>query len=241
MRNAIALGVAAAALAAAGCSVARSEDGGPRVERDYQVGAFDRIELAGAYDTTVRTGSAPSVHAQGNQKAIDDLEVTVKDGVLVIQHKKRMGFGWSSHHRGKVTLTVTVPSLRGAELAGSGDINIDKVAGDSFEGAIAGSGNLKVDHLEVGKLKLEIAGSGNATAGSGRARTAEYGIAGSGGIDAKGIAVETASVSIAGSGDISAHASNTAAVSIMGSGDVELTGGAKCSVSKAGSGQARCS
>ena len=55
--------------------------------------------------------------------------------------------------------------MRGAELAGSGDIRIDRVAGDSFDGAIAGSGNLKVDHIEVGKLKLAIAGSGNATAG----------------------------------------------------------------------------
>ena len=239
MKRAIALGVAAATVAAAGCSAARSEDGGPRVERNYQVGSFDRIELAGAYDTNVRTGSAPSVRAQGNQKAIDNLEVAVKDGVLVVRHKKKMSWGW--HHDGKVTLTVTVPSLRGAELAGSGDINIDRVAGDSFNGTIAGSGNLKVDHIEVAKLKLEIAGSGNATAGSGRARSADYAIAGSGGIDAKGIAVDTASVSIAGSGDIDAQASNTASVSIMGSGNVELSGGAKCTVSKAGSGSARCS
>ena len=168
------------------------------------------------------------------------LEVEVKDGILVIRHKSRMGFSWGSGH-GKVTLDVTVPSLRGAELAGSGDINIDKVAGDSFNGAIAGSGNLKLAKVEVGKLKLSIAGSGNASAGSGRAKSAEYEIAGSGGIDAKGVAVETAAVSIAGSGDVAGQASTTASVDIMGSGNVEMTGGAKCTVSKAGSGSARCS
>ncbi len=241
MRRAIALGITAAALAASGCSEARSENGGgPTVERNFQVGSFDKIELAGAYDATVRTGSAPSVHARGNEKAIENLEVVVENNTLVIRHKRRSGFSWGSKG-GKVALTVTVPNLRGAELAGSGDIKVDRVAGDSFDGAIAGSGNLKVDRIEVGSLKLSIAGSGNAEVGSGRAKNAEYNIAGSGGINARGMTAETAAVSIAGSGDIEAHASSTASVSIMGSGDVELTGGAKCSVSKAGSGNARCS
>lgn len=239
MRRAIALGMMAAALAAAGCSAARSENGGPVVDRDYQVGGFDRIELAGSYDANVTTGGAPSVHARGNQKAIEDLTVEVRDGALVIEPKTKMSWGWG--HHGKVALTVTVPNLRAAELAGSGDIRINRVAGDSFAGSVAGSGNLQLGQVEVGSLKLEIAGSGNASAGSGRAKSADYSIAGSGGIDAKGVATETASVSIAGSGGVDAHASNTASVSIMGSGDVNMTGGAKCSVSKAGSGNARCS
>ena len=240
MRRAITLGITAAAVSAAGCSEARSENGGPTVERNYQVAGFDKIELAGAYDATVRTGSAPGVQARGNEKAIENLEVVVENNTLVIRHKKRTGFSWGSKGR-KVALTVTVPNLRGAELAGSGDIKVDRVAGDSFDGAIAGSGNLRVDRIEVGNLKLSIAGSGNAEVGSGRAKNAEYNIAGSGGINAKGMTAETAAVSIAGSGDIEAHASSTASVNIMGSGDVELTGGAKCSVSKAGSGNARCS
>jgi hypothetical protein len=240
MKRVIALTIAAATLAAAGCSEARSENPGPVVDRDFRVGGFDRIELAGAYDASVTTGGAPSVHARGNQKAIEDLTVEVKDGILTIRPKNKMNWGWSSR-RGKVTLTVSVPSLRAAELAGSGDVRINRVAGDSFAGSIAGSGNLKVDQVEVGSLKLQIDGSGNASAGSGRARSADYSIAGSGGIDTKGVQVETASVSIAGSGGVDAHASNSAAVSIMGSGDVNLTGGAKCSVSKAGSGNARCS
>ena len=85
MKRAIALGMAAAVMAAAGCTEARSENGGPVVDRNYQVGEFDRIELAGAYDATVRTGAAISVHARGNQKAIDNLEVVTEDGALVIR------------------------------------------------------------------------------------------------------------------------------------------------------------
>ena len=239
MRLSVLAGVAAATMVA-GCGSAHSEDGGPTVQRNYEVGNFDRIELAGAYDVTVKTGSAPSVHASGNEKAMERLVVEVKNGILTIYPKKRNGFSWSSGG-GHVALQVTVPSLRGAELAGSGDLRIDSVAGDQFAGGIAGSGNLTVDRLQVGELKIDIAGSGSAKASNGRVKKAEYDIAGSGGIDAAGVAAETASVSIAGSGDVMANASNSANVSIMGSGNVEVKGGAKCTVSKAGSGDVRCS
>jgi hypothetical protein len=243
MRQAIVAGLMATTVATSGCARGRAEDSGPTVERNYPVGAFDKIELAGAYDATVRTGTAPSVHAKGGENVLERLVVEVKDGALHIYPRKRSGFnwGWSHKHRSKVELTITVPSLRSAELAGSGGIRIDKISGDSFEGSVAGSGDLTVDQVEVGSLKLGIAGSGDAKAGAGKARTAEYEIAGSGGIDAKGVVAEDADISIAGSGGISVHATRAAKVSIAGSGDVDLTGGAKCTTSKIGSGDVRCS
>jgi hypothetical protein len=239
MRVTLLSGLAAAAVLA-GCGQAHSENGGPTVERDYSVGNFDRIDLAGAYDVTVRTGSDPSVHAKGNEKAVERLVVEVRDGILTIHPRKHNGFPWGFSNSGKVNLQITVPALRGAELAGAGDLRIDKVTGDRFTGSITGAGNLTVDQLEVGDLNIAIAGSGDAKASNGRAKKAEYEITGSGGIDAAGIATQTASVSIAGSGDVMAHASDSADVNIMGSGNVEVKGGAKCSVSKAGSGDVRC-
>lgn len=228
-----------AAAAAAGCSEARSQEAAPRIERNYQVGNFERLELAGSYDVTVRTGAAPSVHARGSERMIERLVVEVHGNTLRIHPEKRskMGFNWGSG--GKVTLTVTVPRLSAAELAGSGDIRVDRVTGDSFEGGVAGSGNLSIGEVQVGRLKMGISGSGSMQA-RGRASEAQYEIAGSGGIDAGQVDAETAAVSIAGSGDVSAHATRSARVDIAGSGDVEIKGGAKCTVSKAGSGQVRC-
>jgi hypothetical protein len=242
MRQAIAAGLIVAATAVAGCSRDRAEEPGAVTERNYKVGAFDKIELAGAYEATVRTGSGPTVHAKGGENILDQLIVEVEGNTLKVHPKERKGFhwGWGGKHNSKVELTITVPSLRGAELAGSGGIRIDKVAGDRFDGSVAGSGDLTVDQVEVGSLKLGIAGSGDAKAGAGKAKSVEYEIAGSGGIDAKGVVAEDAEVSIAGSGGVSAHATRTANVSIAGSGDVDLTGGAKCTTSKVGSGNVHC-
>ena len=238
MRGAMILGVMAAA-AAAGCSKAHSEDRGPAVDRSYSVGDFDRIELAGAYDTTVHTGAAPSVKAHGSQKVLDRLTVEVRNGVLVIEPKKDSGWHWGNH--GRVTLEVTVPSIRGAQLSGAGDIKIDNVKADSFEGGVAGAGDLTIEHAEVGTLKLGVAGAGSARVRSGKTGSAQYEIAGAGDIFADKVTAETASVSIAGAGGVKAHASKTATVSSMGAGDVDVTGGAKCSISKAGAGSVRCS
>jgi hypothetical protein len=242
MRTLISAAMVVAVAAASGCSEARSEDPGPTVSRNYQIGNFHEVDVGGPFDVDIRTGAKPSVSARGNQALIDRLVVEVKGDKLEIHPRQdhRWFGGWRGM-RGHGAVSITVPSLRAATLAGAGDMTIDKVQGERFEGQMAGSGDMRVGSVDVGELKLGIAGSGSAKAGNGKARSAEYEIAGSGGVDAGSVATEELKVSIAGSGSVKAHATRAADVDIMGSGAVDITGGAKCSVSKAGSGDVRCS
>jgi hypothetical protein len=242
MHKSIVAAVIAASAATAGCTYHRSEDGGPTVSRNYQVGNFQKLEVAGPYEVEVHTGGNPAVSARGGEKLLERTVVEVRGDKLVIRPQEHNGWfhmSWGSH--GKATFTVTVPQLDAATIAGSGDIKVDKVQGDAFEGTVAGSGDLAVGNLDVQTLKLSIAGSGGAKAAAGKAQSGEYSIGGSGDIDAAGIQTQQAKVSIAGSGSVKANAATTADVSIMGSGDVDVSGGAKCNVSKAGSGNVRCS
>jgi hypothetical protein len=242
MRKSLALAAVAACTALSGCGRVHAEDGGATVSRNYQVSNFQKIEVAGPYDVRVRTGANPSVSASGSEKLLGRTVVEVKGDKLLIRPEQSKGwfhFGWSTH--GHANFTVTVPQLSGATIAGSGDIKVDKVQGDRFEGTVAGSGGIDVAAMNVQTLKLAIAGSGSAKAGAGKAQSAEYEIAGSGDLDAGAVQTQQAKVSIAGSGSVKAHAASTADVSIMGSGDVDVSGGAKCNVSKAGSGNVRCS
>lgn len=241
MRKSMIAALAGSSAAVAGCQM-HGEDSGAMVSRNYQVGNFQQIEVAGPYEVQVRTGSNPSVSGRGSERLLDRTTVEVEGDKLVIHPQSRhnwFSFGWS--HHGKAQFTVTVPQLSGATIAGSGDINVDKVRGNGFEGSVAGSGGLTVNSLDVQQLKLSIAGSGGAKALSGKAQSAKYDIAGSGDIDARSVATQAAEVSIAGSGSVRANATGSAKVSIMGSGDVDVTGGAKCEISKAGSGDVRCS
>lgn len=233
--------IAAVTLLVGACHVgsqAENREPGPEVSRNYQVGAFDKVAVAGPYEVNVVSAGAPGVSAKGGSNLLDETEVVVENGTLKIRPKKRHGihFNW---HSGKAVFTVNTAVLRGASIAGSGEINVDKVAGD-FDGDVAGSGDLKLASVAGGKVKLSIAGSGGVDA-AGKADSVDLSIAGSGDIRAGGLAAKTADVSIAGSGNVAANASDTANVSIMGSGDVDISGGAKCKISKAGSGDVRCS
>lgn len=233
--------VACAALLAGACHFsadAEERDPGPQVSRNYQVGAFEKIAVAGPYEVNVVTGGQPGVSATGGENLLSETDVVVENGTLKIMPKKRKGVRWNWTNNGKAVFTVNASALRKAAIAGSGGINIDKVAGD-FEGDVAGSGDLRLASVAGGAVKLSIAGSGDVTA-AGKADSVDLSIAGSGDINAGGLATRAAEVSIAGSGSVSANASTTADVSIMGSGDVDITGGAKCNVSKHGSGNVRC-
>jgi hypothetical protein len=242
MRKSIVAAVAAASVATSACGHDRGEDAGPVISRNYQIGNFHEIEVAGPYDVDVRTGGNPGVSARGGQKLLERTIVEVRGDKLIIHPEEHHGwfhFGWGS--RGKANFTVTVPQLQGATIAGSGDIKVDHVTGNRFEGTVAGSGGLAVAAMDVQSLKLAVAGSGGVKAGAGKAQIAEYEIAGSGDVDAGAVQTQQAKVSIAGSGNVKAHSTGTADVSIMGSGDVDVSGGAKCTISKAGSGNVHCS
>jgi hypothetical protein len=232
--------IAAMTLLAGACHVgadAEERDPGSEVTRNYQVGAFDRIAVAGPYDVNVVSGGQGGISAKGGEHLLEETEVIVENGTLKIQPRKKKGIRWNWRN-GKAVFTVNAAALHGAAIAGSGGINVDKVAGD-FEGEVAGSGDLKIAQIAGGNVKFDVAGSGEVEA-AGKADSLSISIAGSGDINAGGLASRTASVSIAGSGNVRANASEDATVSIMGSGDVDISGGAKCKVSKAGSGNVRC-
>lgn len=231
--------LAAAAAMLAGCGVvhAESHDGGSGT-RSFDAHGFDRVSLRGSDNVVVRVGGAESVTATGPNAVLDRLEIKVVNGELRIGREKNWGWNWSGRQDPTV-ITVTVPRLRGASVAGSGDMKVDSVRAASFEGSVAGSGNLAIGTLQADAASLNIAGSGDASV-AGAAKSIDVSIAGSGNLDARGLKSERAKISIAGSGGVRTAVSGEADVSIIGSGDVDIAGTPRCRVTKMGSGDVRC-
>lgn len=236
MVAALPLAACGSAASSKGDAVAPSGSGG---ERSFAVADFDRVELAGADDIDVRVGSAFSVRAEGPADQLEKLDIR-KDGSTLWVGRKRENGGWSIQRGKGVTVHVTMPAIAAANLAGSGNLNVDRVTGDAFKGQLAGSGNLRLADLRAERVDVDLAGSGNVQAG-GQVGRLGISIAGSGDVDAAKLRAKSADISIAGSGNVAAEVSGDAKVSVMGSGDVTLTGGARCQSSKMGSGEIRCS
>ena len=100
-----------AVAAVTGCHAQSGNDGGATVSKNYSVGNFSAIEVAGPYDVEVRTGANPSVSARGSERLLERTVVEVNGDKLVIHTERNHSFfhwGWSSH--GQAKFTVTVPS-----------------------------------------------------------------------------------------------------------------------------------
>ena len=238
MRSALMLGTI---LALGACNITgnaqESDGGGGTARRDFQVGNFDQIAVAGAHDVIVTVGGAPSVRAEGDAKAIERLEIAVEGGKLKIGNKNHVSIGFSREK--PVKIHVTVPSLTGAMVAGSGDLRIDRVEGERFSAAVGGSGDIDIAAMKVAQAEFKVGGSGGIRA-AGTAADSQLAVAGSGDLHLEGLETRTAKVTLAGSGDVRTRAMETADVSIAGSGDVTVSGPAKCNVKKHGSGEVRC-
>ena len=211
---------------------------GAGTQRSYQVGAFDSISLAGHHNVVVTVGGAPSVRAEGDERELDDLEISTQGNSLRIGQRRNSNRSFG-HDREAVTVHVTLPALANVSIGGSGDMRIDTVQGRSFGANIGGSGNIEIASLRVEEARFAVAGSGNIRA-SGEAGTSNISVAGSGDVDLGNVQSRSAEVSVMGSGDVRVRASETANVSVMGSGDVAVIGQARCNVRKMGSGEVSC-
>lgn len=245
----IVLGLAAGAVAAGGAAAMLSafddDDGYERrpaiaqaAERDYTVAPFSEISTIGPQDLVITYGETQSITADGPAQSLDRLEVVVVDGELTIRPKDMPGFDdWGRF--GSTTFRITIPRLERVSLAGSGDITVDRVEGERFEGAVAGPGDLSIATLDVDRADLSVNGAGTLDV-AGSARQTRASIGGSGEVDGEHLTSATASVSIGGSGDVALRVDDRALISIAGSGNVDITGPATCSVSRMGSGAVSC-
>ncbi|MEG3124312.1 head GIN domain-containing protein [Sphingomonas sp. GB1N7] len=209
--------------------------------RTFAVSDFTGVTLRGSDDVDVRVGTGFSVRAEGPSEELDKLKIERDGDELKIGRIDKNGMGWigGNNSKAKVTVYVTMPRVAKANIAGSGNMTIDRVEGQAFDANTAGSGDLSIAALSVEKGTFDIAGSGGMKL-AGSVRALEVSIAGSGDVDAAGVKSDGAEVSIAGSGSVKADVTGAAKVSIVGSGDADLGKGAKCSVSKIGSGDANC-
>lgn len=212
---------------------------GTGTTRTFSVADFTGVDLRSSDDVDIRVGTGFSVRAEGPSEELDRLKIEKVGDTLRVGRIDGNSFHWGGGNHKGVKVYVTMPRIAEASIAGSGDMAVDRVDGQSFAGDSAGSGNLDVGALSVQSGKFSIAGSGDIKL-RGSATKLSVDIAGSGDVDAAGLTAEGADVSIAGSGSVRAAVKGPATVSVMGSGDVDLGPGAKCTTSKMGSGEVHC-
>lgn len=207
--------------------------------RSFAVSDFDRVELQGPDDAEVRIGDQFAVRAEGSPAILETLEIEVEEGRLEIGRQDDIDYR-DPRYRGSARIFVTMPVVRGAAVAGSGDMTVEAGEGEEFSAAIAGSGDLAIGTVTATTGSFAISGSGDLSA-AGTARDLETAIAGSGSMELADLRAETMRAAIQGSGEIDAYVTGRVEASFAGSGEVQARGGASCQSTSIGSGRLVCS
>ncbi len=176
------------------------------------VGSFSRINLAGSPDVEVAVGPETSVSVTTDDNILPIIETTVSGNTLSIDSRSNY------NSRIDVKVKITVPTLDGVSVSGSGDIHVTGLKASDIDAGVTGSGDVTLSGT-ADRLNAQITGSGDLRAGDLAAKYVRVTVTGSG--DATIRATEELDAGVTGSGDVH-YFGNPPKVrkSVTGSGDI---------------------
>lgn len=173
------------------------EGSGSKVTDMRDLKEFREISLSSDATVEVALGDEQSVELELDDNLVDIIETEVRSGRLTIKSNKnyRSNIG--------ILVRITVPKLEAVTVSGSGEVNVQNLEADRFEGRVTGSGEIRV---------------------KGTAKHVEAAVTGSGDIDFSDLHAEAVEAKVTGSGDIRVSASNRVKARVTGSGDISYAG-----------------
>jgi hypothetical protein len=145
------------AVGAAATSCTELEDPGAlqQTEKEYAVIDFDRLEMGSAFHIQVEQSNTFGIHAEGDRRNIDDLEVYKRGGTLVIEYDE------NDSRKHDTYITILMPLLKSAHFSGA---SMSTVAGfesdDELDLYLSGA---SVGQLDAGYRKVNLVLSGAST------------------------------------------------------------------------------
>lgn len=208
-------------------------------ERRYTVTDFDRIQVDGPFQIALTTGRAGSAMASGSNAAIERVSIDVQGRTLRVRANRSAWGGYPGEGVGPLRILLSTHGLRGASLAGSGHLSIDKARTMRFDASVSGSGRIDIGAIKADTLAVALLGSGKIKVG-GEAKSLRATIEGTGDLEAEALSVEDAQINASTSGSIGVAVRRAATVTSSGQGDTKIIGSPACTVKSSGSGQVLC-
>lgn len=221
-----------------------------------KVDSFTKISFRFPGKLYLTQGSTQKVEVEGRKETLEELETEVEGGRLIIG-KEGKWFDWNWNDNDRINVYITVPTIEGLSVSGSGDIvGQNTINAEDLDLNVSGSGSLFLDMEAKGDVEADVSGSGNIelkgkcrrfdsdVSGSGKvdlnvaiAERADFGVSGSGKIMAEGSA-PSVQATISGSGKVLAAnlVAERCEVRISGSGDVEINVKSELDANISGSG-----
>jgi hypothetical protein len=188
-----------------GCSYARRMEGsvtgsGNRKTEIRQMGDFNAVEVTGAYDVKIVSGTKGDVQIETDDNVLPLITTEVKDGRLVISSNEQFSSSKSPH--------ISIMAANIQEVSGTGASNFD----------ISGIRNASLKLTGKGATKFQCAGE-----------TARLTIdaSGAGSVDARELHAKDAIVKTNGASSVTLFATESLDANVNGVGNVDYYGNPK--------------
>ena len=205
-------------------------------ERDFPSSGFEKVDFGAAGKVEVHSGSRFAVHASGDPKWLNELNVRVVQGSLMISwlHQHLNMNGHDPLH-----ISISMPRVAGVTLSGAGTVVVDRAEGPDFGAIIRGAGTVDVAALHTDHAQFEMSGAGKISA-AGSAGSVDAHVRGVGAIEIEALAARAGRLDMSGTGSIKARIDGPADATMNGMGSIDVTGNARCTVHKHGFGSVHC-
>ena len=203
-----------------------------------KVEAFTKLSFRVPGKLFLKQGNELKVELEGDRDVLEKIETKVEGTKLTIGREDKWS-DWNWDNDDKITVYVTMKSIEGLSVSGSGDlIGQGKINAGELSLAVSGSGSLDVDADATGEVEANVSGSGDLTL-KGKSKSVDSSISGSGKVILSTTTSGKVDVSVSGSGKMEASGSAQEIKAVIsGSGKVlasnlEVT---RCNVRISGSG-----
>ena len=189
---------------------------GTVITEKRDVADFASVDMQSIGDLTIVQGNEESLSISADENLMQYITTRVVNGTLEIGMEPNISVNPSR----TIKYELVMKNVEGIELSGFGNIDAEELSGKELEVKLAGSGDINIGKIDGETLLVRITGFGDFESQSIKAQDASIEIGGSGDIMVDELAADDLAVKISGFGNAEiAGKVLTQDVQIIGSGD----------------------
>lgn len=205
-------------LALVGCNKRTETANGPVTTQQRDVQPFTRINVQGGIRVTLTTGER-NVAITGSQNLLDNVDLTVEDGVLMV----RAANGVTLEPARSVTLQVSNDVLQGAEVSGNSQLTADATKADEWSLKASDTSAVAISRIDASRLNIDAA-TGARIDVFGTATDLNLNVSGASRVNAQGVSAMNVMVDASGDAEVLLNASGSATGNASGRATVNVAG-----------------
>lgn len=130
--------------------------------QERSVERFDKLHVSSAIDVKLRQDSRQSISLEGDDEALEKIEVFVRNGTLIIRRDQDESWWkrwWKDNRDESIVAYISTPSLKEIEASGACDVTGEGLfKGSDMRLKASGASDIRLD-VEAARLDIEASGA----------------------------------------------------------------------------------